>query len=365
MRQQVKKQKPDGKVTIYRYQHAELENALLEEHQVIMEEISINLAKDLAKLDKPEAEKKEDHYSDPIYSAYRKMGITAKKELQIEIESHSIISDKIEADREIKDLGKELHEKQNELRLKNRELEKENNTLLKKETRYNKIRWFLGGVILVDTFLSAAALQAMKYSLLVSYIVGLGIGFGIFLLSEHSPEIINKGRTLLEKRMIAIGSFLLLGVIFYMLGIFRTFGITGEDTANTEGIRPIYFVCLNMFFVITTTLVSYFNKLTKSERQKLDQWKLKKEATQELNKDINNIKSKIQSIRKKHTEAELARKQLLIYARDIQVLIQSYYEQSLKTFYSTNLIHRSDGKTPVCFSNEIPILPIFYNDLKL
>jgi len=97
----------------------------------------------------------------------------------------------------------------------------------------------------------------------------------------------------------------------------------------------------------------------------LDEWKLKKEEAESLANDLSNIKSKMQSIRAKNAEAELTRKQLLLYAQDIQMLIQSYYEQSLRTFYSTNLIHRSDGKTPLCFSNEIAALPIFYNDLRL
>jgi len=209
----------DSKVTIFRYQQKELEAVLLKEHTVIMEDVSINLAKDLAGLDKPEADKKEDHYSDPIYSAYRKMGIHAKKELQVDIESHSILSDRDEAKQQLDVLEKELTVKENDLRLKNRELEKEDNTLLKKDKRYQKIKWFLVFIILVDTFLSAAALQAMQYSLITSYIVGTAIGIGIFLIAEHLPQIIDKGRGVMEKRIIALGSFSFLAILFYVLGI--------------------------------------------------------------------------------------------------------------------------------------------------
>ncbi len=365
MKKQTKNSVSDGKVTIFRYQQKDLEEALLKEHQVIMEEVSINLARDLAQLNKPEADKTEDHYSDPIYSAYRKMGIQAKKELQVDIESHSITSDKAEADLELADLEKQLHGKENDLRLKQRELDKEDNTLLKRYLRYKGIRWFLLFIILVDTFLSATALQAMQYSLLASYVVGTAIGIGIFVISEHLPQIIKKGRTIAQQRLIGGISFAILGVLFYVLGIFRTASITGAEIADSEGIKPIYFACLNMFFVIVSTMAVYFNKLSKAERQQLDEWKLKKEEAESLEKQIRDIKSKMQSIRTQNAEAELTRKQLLIYAQDVQTLIQSYYEQSLRTFYSTNLIHRSDGKTPQCFSNEIPELPIFYNDLKL
>ncbi|GGG25052.1 hypothetical protein GCM10011344_27130 [Dokdonia pacifica] len=365
MKEQVKNQKPDGKVTIFRYQQKELEAELLKEHTIIMEEVSLNLAKDLATLNKPEADKTEDHYSDPIFSAYRKMGIYAKKELQVDIESHSILSDKEESKHKLEELHKDLSAKENNLRLTNRQLEKEDNTLLKKDKRYQKTKWFLRFIILVDTFLSAAALQAMEYSLIASYIVGSAIGMSIFLIAEYLPQIINKGSTMMQKRLIALGSFTVLAILFYVLGIFRTFSVTGDDIANSEGIKPIYFMCLNLFFVIVSTLAVYFNKLTKAERQQLDEWKLKKEASEKLTKEVEDLKSRIQKIRTDQAEAELTRKQLLIYAQDVQELIQSYFEQSLKTFYSTNLIHRSDGKTPLCFSNPIPQLPVFYKDLKL
>lgn len=365
MKAKVTKMAPENTISIHRYRKEELEGHLLKEHGTVLHEVAIDLGKDLASLNKPEPAKKEDHYSDPIYSAYRKMGIHAKKELQVDIESHNIISDQEETKRELDDLGEQLNEKQNALRLKQREVEKEDNTLLKKDKRYRTIRWFLLFIILVDMFLSARALQAMQYSLLTSYIVGAGIGISIFFISEYLPEIIKKGKTPLYRSLIALGSLLVLGTLFYVLGIFRTIGLGASGFDNQEGFRPIYFACLNLFFVTISTIVVWFNKLTKKERQQLDGWKQKKEEADSLSNEVETLKAKMREIRILSAEAELSRKQLLLYAKDIQELIQSYYEQSIKTFYSTNLIYRSDGKTPKCFSNPIPKLPIFYNDLKL
>lgn len=358
-------QSTENTVTIFRYRQAELEQGLLKQHSVIMEDVSLNLAKDLASLNKPEPDKKEDHYSDPIFSAYKKMGINTKKELQVDIESHSIIADKEEAETKLKNLGKSLNAKENELRLQTRELEKQGNTLLKRDKRYKTVRFFLIFIILVDTFLSAAALQAMQYSLLASYIIGSAIGIGTFLIAEHLPELIQKGKTVMQRRLIAISSFVVLSGLFYVLGIFRTLSVTGGEVATSEGIKPIYFTCLNLFFVLVSTLAVYFNKLNKKERQKLDEWKLKKETVEKLSKEVQKLTQEIQEIRTKQAEAELTRKQLILYAKDLQALIQSYFEESLKTFYATNLIHRSDGKTPICFSNPMPQLPVFYKDLTL
>ncbi|PHS66969.1 MAG: hypothetical protein COB12_04725 [Flavobacterium sp.] len=364
----MKKQKQyntnDRDIKIIRYRKVDLEEKLLLEHQTILQEVAIPLGKDLAAMNKPEPDSKKDYYSGVISTTYNKMMVSTKKELQIEIESHSIISDNIRAEREVKDLSKQLHLKENDYRLKKRELEKEDNTLLKRSKRYKNLRWFLLFIILVDTFLSSAALQAMQYSLIVSYVVGSALGIGIFLISEHLPDIINKGKTTTQKRMIALSAFLLLAIIFYVLGIFRSISVSGAFE-NSQGVRPIYFACLNMFFVIVTTLTVYFNKLTKFERQKLDEWILKKEVVEVLSKEIGGLREQIENIHSHREESELSRRQLLIYASDIQNLIQSYFEESLKTFYSTNLIHRSDGKTPLFFENGVEKLTPYNNNIKL
>ena len=365
MKTKVTKRIPENTITIHRYQKEALENQLLKEHETTLKEVAIDLGKDLASLNKPEPDKKEDHYSDPIYSAYRKMGITAKKELQVDIESHNIISDKEEADRELEDLASQLNEKENALRLKKRELEKEDNTLLKKDKRYKLLRWFFSLYHFSRPVFKRQSTPGNAIFFAYLLCGGTGIGIGIFLISEFLPEIIKKGRTPLFRFLIGLGCFSILAILFYVLGVFRTLGLNASTFSNQEGLRPIYFVCLNLFFVMVSTLVVWFNKLTKEERRQLDSWKQKKEEVDTLTREVTTLKSEMHTIRVQNAEAELSRKQLLLYAKDIQELIQSYYEQSIKTFYSTNLIHRSDGKTPICFSNPIPKLPIFYTNLKL
>ena len=357
----------DSSITIFRYKIEELEKKLLQDHEAVKYEIAIPLGKDLGTMQpsKPEADCKKDVYSGVISGAYSKMKVTAKKELQSEIETHHIISDKIESDKKLEELTKALEKKETAYRLKKRELEKCDNSLIKKESRYNyRTRPVLIFLILVDTLLSGTALEAMGYPLIVSYIIGLAIGIGIFFLAENLPEIIQKGRTPIEKRIIAIASFSFLFVVFYILGIFRSTTFNSNADFGT-GVQPIYFACLNMFFSIIATLVVYFRGLSKSEKKVLDQYHLTKEAVDKLEEEINVLKNAVIEERQSQSSSELARKQILIYAENIEELIQRLYEESQKTFYSTNCIHRSDGKTPKFFEYEIPQLPAFNNKLNL
>jgi hypothetical protein len=357
----------DSSITIFRYKTEELEKKLLAEHETIKSEVAIPLGKDLGAMQpsKPEADCEKDVYSGIISGAYSKMMMTAKKELQSEIESHHIISDETEANVKLKELSTELEKKETDCRLKKRELEKCDNSLLKKDARYKfPTRPALGFFMLVDTLISGTALQAMGYSLITSYVIGLAIGIGIFFLAENLPEIIQKGRNLLEKRLIAIGAFIFLFGVFYVLGIFRSTTFNSGTNFST-GIKPIYFASLNMFFSIIATLVVYFKGLSKSEKKVLDAYRLTKEAVEKLEAEIRTLKDAIIKVREELSSSRLARKQILIYSESIEELIQRFYEESQKTFYSTNCIHRSDGKTPKFFEDDIPRLPSFKNSLNL
>lgn len=353
-------------VTVFRYKMEDLEKKLVQEHETIKQEIAIPLGKDLANMkpSKPEPECEKDVYSLVINGAYSKMMMSAKKELQSEIESHHIIADREETDKKLEALETELEKKETDYRLKKRELEKCDNTLKKKAERYKWTRVILMFLVLVDTLISGTALQAMGYPLITSYIIGLAIGIGIFFTAEHLPEIIAKGKTQWQKRLIAVTVFAVLFVVFYVLGIFRTTTFRNSEVFG-NGAGPLYFACLNLFFTTVATLVVYFAGLSLAEKKIWDKYCIANDEAKELHKEVENLKEQIVQVRKEQKESELARKQIQIYAHDIQELVQRLYEESQKTFYSTNCIHRSDGKVPKFFEQPIPMLPSFYKGLSI
>lgn len=353
--------------TIFRYKIEDLEEQLHKQHEVIKNEVAIPLGKDLGTMqpNKPEPDCEKDVYSGMISGAYSKMMMDARQELQSEIETHHIISDKLEAELKLDELSKELEKTQTEARLKKRDLDACDNSLLKKEKRYKKIRWFLLFIILVDMFLSSAALMAMGYNAITSYIVGIAIGGSIFFASEQVPNMVNKGRNLWERRGVLFGIFAIAFGVFYVLGIFRATSFNEGVLSQTQGVNPFYFACLNLFFFAVSVITVYQHRLTSAERKVLDKWKLTKEELDELNTKVGSLKLEILTIRKEQAETELARKQILIYSNNIQELVQRLFEDSQKTFYSTNCIYRSDGKTPKFFEHDIPQLPSFNNTLKL
>lgn len=356
----------NNQIVIHRYKQEVLEDYINKSHQDIVFNTAIPLAKDLAARDLPQLEAdNEQVFCGVISGAYNKLMMYAKTELQTDIEEHHIALDKKNSNTALVELEGERAKAGNELRLKKREFEKTDGAkLVKKDKRYKNIRWLLIGMVFVDLAISSKALQSMGYNLIISYVVGVAIGISLFLVAEFLPELINKGENSFQKISIAGVAFIILTILFYVLGIFRTISFSG-GTAIEEGAKPIYFACLNMFFVIVATMVSYFNKPSKEENEELDNWLVKKDEITTLEIKVANIKKQISETTEQLATSQLSRKQILLYARDIQKLIQQLYEEAFKTFMSTNLIHRSDGKIPKFFSNEVPKLNNFYKSLNL
>ena len=156
MKATVDNKQKSNNITIFRYKIEDLEKKLTEEHEAVKTTIAIPLAQDLGamKPSKPEATCEKDVYSGVIEGAYSKMMMTAKKELQSEIESFHIISEKQEADIKLNELATELEKTETEHRLKKRELDACDDSLLKKADRYKWTRLTLVFLVLVDTLLS-------------------------------------------------------------------------------------------------------------------------------------------------------------------------------------------------------------------
>ncbi|QTE21114.1 hypothetical protein [Polaribacter cellanae] len=352
-------------VLSFMFQKEQLEKELHQEHEAIKNEISIPLAKDLGAMNKPEADCDVDVYTKVIRASYAKMIAKAKKEIGPEIESYHIVSEREIAKEKKEALNKELEKKEKELRIKERQLEECDNSLIKKDRRYKYIRIFLLFICLVDVAISSVALMAMGYNMLTSYIVGIGIGGAIFFVSEQIQNIASKGKNSFQKRLILGSTFLFAFLLFYVLGMFRATQFSSGVLSNSEGVKPIYFACLNLFFFAASVITVFQKKLSPVEQKIIDKWKIVKGEVEILTRAVNRLKQEKETIRLVQSQSELARQKIQLYAQDLQELIQRLFEESQHTFYSTNAIHRSDGKTPLFFKQPIQQLPSFYKGFNL
>jgi hypothetical protein len=351
----------------YRFVIEKLEKNLLSNHRVVLEQVAIPLGQDLAnrKPCLPEPDSTFDTYTHPIEVRYQSDLRTAEVELQVNIQPEYIDSENALADEELDQLNEKKEKLVNDHRIKSAEVERTDKSQLKKDRRYKMfIRPLIFLISIADIFLSGSALENIGLSKGLSYGIGFILGCGIFFLAEHMRDIVEKGRTILQKRIIVISIFTFLFILFMFLGKMRVLGYTNSALEGSQGIKPIFFALINMFITLIAVTTIYFTRLNKEERASIDRYKIKKDEVNILIKDLKKIIDRIKEVKILKAKQELTRGQIIDYAKYIRNLIQGYYEEAIREFQATNHKYRIDGKTVEFFKNDVKQLPEIKVEIK-
>lgn len=185
----------------------------------------------------------------------------------------------------------------------------------------------------------------MLFALLISTSVSIGV-----LTFSHMVPLLYKGaKNGFQKRAIVIGSLLLVTILFSVLAIFRSTYLANHDVH----INPIYFVIVNLFFFVVSSLISYFTMPT---------WDEIKENVKHLKviNEINKRKKEIEQLKKEREEIKITvlertkeRLRIVHYANYANERICKMYFETLEVFKTTNLTFRTDRSVPECFSEVV------------
>jgi len=348
---------------VYHFKSDELEksvSSINEEGIAFAEE----LAHDNAGLNLPKQDSPIKVFIGPLTAFYNK----AIGKIQSVLSSALSKYDLEQAEQELREkesaAAKELQEVDNVIRLKVREkekVEKKGTVPLQKAKRWRRLRPFNFCVILLDIGFSSTAFMQMGYSLLFSMAIAIGIGISIFLLSEHWPDILEKLKTWKQKLMLTIVLYIALTVVFYVIGYFRT---TGLSTTSGIATSPWYFCILNLFFFTVVTAVVIINKPNRSERKKLDDYKTLLEEISEAEAKKNDINQGLSDARENFKDKKESREKVMLYAISLEALVVNYYESACQVYSTQNVQRRNDGLVPVMFSEDPPALTLYFTNLK-
>jgi len=125
-------------------------------------------------------------------------------------------------------------------------------------------------------------------------------------------------------------------------------------------VSAVYFVLLNLFVFIASAVVSYF-LLPEWEAIKALIQSRKKQRQRHQRQQTRKVLT--QQEKHLHTQAEQHVKNRILnigQAYDLERQIHLWYREAVGVFIQENLIRRSDGITPKCFSSDIPPLKGIY-----
>ena len=208
------------------------------------------------------------------------------------------------------------------------------------------------------------AFQVFGDNFLTTTLIGISVGIALMLLAHKLPWIIERGKTRGQRIAIGVLTLLFLGALFYGLGVLRVQYINAVADDAFFDMSPVYFMLVNLLLFAASTVLFYL--MPKQEHR------LQREVVREHENSICKLDSSISDMKKQKTNIPTMLNSKLsthmrkvLYARDLERRVESYYTETIAAFVQENILNRSDRITPDCFKQDIPGLQFYYQDLKL
>ena len=210
-----------------------------------------------------------------------------------------------------------------------------------------------------ETMYNTKSFQVTGESMLFAFILSICVSFAVFIFSHVAPFLYKGVKTPFQRRLVVIGSLLLVTLLFIALAIFRSKYLAKHDI----DISPFYFVIINLFFFIVSTLISFFLLPSWAEiKENASKIKLALAITKRK-KEIEEFKKQKEEIRKTILERTKNRVRIAHYANYSAERIRKLYFETVEIFKSTNLTYRTDQQIPISFSAIVP--PIDIKDFEI
>ena len=201
-----------------------------------------------------------------------------------------------------------------------------------------------------EVVFNTKAFQITGESMLFALIISISISFGI-LAASHIAAFLYKGAsTVFKRRLVIWCSLLLVSGVFIALAMLRSRYLASHEV----DVSPGYFVVFNLFFFIVSSLLSLFLLPTLEEiKLQLKHIKLFR-AVKKRKVEIERLKGEINGIKEVILANTKYRLRETYYANYAAERIRKMHGESIGAFKAMNLISRTDGQTPDCFSQNIP-----------
>jgi len=216
-----------------------------------------------------------------------------------------------------------------------------------------RIFWagFLTFIISVgDTIFNTKSFQVTGESLLFALLLSISVSIAVLVLSHITPFLYKAAKTKFYRRLVVFSSLGLATATFSVLAIFRSIYLAGHDVH----INPSFFVIVNLFFFIVSTLLSFFILPTWDEIKQNAKHLLALKRINKRKKEIEQLKKQREEIKITILERTKERFRIIHYANYANDRIRKMYFEAVEAFKSTNLTYRTDKAMPECFSEEIP-----------
>jgi hypothetical protein len=240
--------------------------------------------------------------------------------------------------------------------------------LLPPDTRKKiiKTRLEILAVCVLDAVMVITVYTAYGYSLIESILMGILFGVFLSLLAHVTPFYINKGKTTLQKRIIA-GSFLMaLTVLFAFFSFTRAklFATINHQNPIGANASPWPFVIMSDLAFIVAVGLYLKGMPNKAERETAKRYEQLVSERNRLEAKEDALQQQKKTIARYNLQRRVSNGSEIVYARSTEQRIVHFILQEYGHWKNVDLRYRTDHQRPDCYNHLFPFqFKLYFNNV--
>lgn len=291
---------------------------------------------------------------------YQHLIDTVNKELQFQTTSQQVQQSKLLSGKEIQTSENKLAEARTKQLVANTRLK--NTPCLMHPKRALIVTIIIGLVCLGEGLFTIPVFEAWQFNFIESFIAALGLAGILTVFAHIIPRLIALGKTIWQKRLIALVILIFVLSLFIFLSIARSNYIKSVGEANGVHLEVSMwpFIFGSMLFLVVSIGIYYFYMPTKEEKQSLKEYAEAKKHKRACDKEVARIERDIIQTGQKHTTIIISGTSEFYFGQSLEHMIINSANKAYSLYKRYNLIYRKDGLRPDCFDQPYPFIFITY-----
>jgi cell division protein FtsB len=289
--------------------------------------------------------------------------------------SHQALMDKVNAEVQFKTTCGEVAEKQKSCDQKTHELRNKLAAAKEKKVQVDSkcknvsypvylLRLILAelAIILISLFegiLSIPVYEIWGFNLVESILMGGLFATVLAIFAQTFLDIVNLGKTVWQRRLIAFGLLSLLTGMFTYMAIARADYLSSLANANAVDslnihFSPLPFIFTSILLFIVAVAVHHFYMPTQEQKDAIREYKRLQKEKKAIDGEIEKIDADIKTEEKENSDLRTTNASMLVYGSMLEEMIKNNAKSCYALWKKHNLMHRPDHSKPDCFNEPYP-----------
>lgn len=288
-------------------------------------------------------------YFAPFFYEYQAMLDSNNTEHQCEVTCFEACESDQLADRGISNLEHELADTEHELIPVESELK--NTPMPRKRSSAAIGRVCMVVVGCLDTLLNTHYFEMLGFDYLTSFGIGVSFAAVLLIFSHFVPRVIKLGSTQLQRRLIAGGIALFMGMLFWHLAALRA---AFANAATGSHQSPVFFTAFSLFLFSVAVCIYLFQMPSEKDREAIERYNTLLARSKSLNGAIESIGKRLATARATKSEFRVDNSSIILLGGMLEKQIITNAHRGFAELKAAMLRFRNER--PECLDNEFPFM---------